>query len=248
MFTLQRQNAIMEYFREHKAASIHELAVVFNIGEATIRRDLDKLEQQKLLTRTYGGAVLQQSTNAEIPLIVREQEQSAAKELIGKTAASLVADGDVIILDSSTTTNAMIPYLKSKKNLTIVTNGVRSVTLMAELPDAAVYCTGGKLRANSHSLVGQAAREFIENITAQKLFFSCRALSVDGTAMDNSENEAELRKIMLRHAAQSFLLCDTSKLGNSAFYKICGCEAVSGIIMEKQPDNVSEKFAELLIV
>ena len=91
----------------------------------------------------------------------------------------------------------MIPYLKSKSDITIITNGVKTATSLGNTLHTRVYCTGGKLRENSLSLVGQGAKDYIKNFSAQKLFFSCRGITPDNGAMDNSEEEAELRKVMM---------------------------------------------------
>ncbi|NLN82226.1 MAG: DeoR/GlpR transcriptional regulator [Clostridiales bacterium] len=235
MFTLERQTAILEYLKVNKSASISDLSKRFFIGEATIRRDLDKLEKQKLVKRTYGGAVLVEGLNIEIPISVREKEQALAKDIIGRRAAELVNDGDIIIMDSSTTTYYMIPYLKSKSDITIITNGVKTATSLGNTLHTRVYCTGGKLRENSLSLVGQGAKDYIKNFSAQKLFFSCRGITPDNGAMDNSEEEAELRKVMMGCAEGIILLCDSSKLNKKAFYRICGLDSLHHIVTDKEP-------------
>lgn len=236
MFTLERQNQIYEFIKTNKSASITELSKIFFISEATIRRDLDKLEKQNLIKRTYGGAVLVEGLNIEIPISVREKEQAFEKDKIGRLAASFVNDGDIIIMDSSTTTYAMIPYLKSKVDITIITNGVKTATSLGNTLHTRVYCTGGKLRENSLSLVGQGAQDYIRNFSAQKLFFSCRGITVQNGAMDNSEEEAILRKIMMECADRIYLLCDSSKLGKKAFYKICDLSSLDCIVTNNQPE------------
>ncbi|MHB1153432.1 MAG: DeoR/GlpR family DNA-binding transcription regulator [Eubacteriales bacterium] len=237
MFTLERRNQILSYLKENKSASITDLSKMFFIGEATIRRDLDKLEKQNLIKRTYGGAVLTEGLNTEIPISVREKERAAAKEYIGELAGRFVSDGDSIIMDSSTTTYAMIPYLKQRNDLTIITNGLKTATGLGETLHTKVYCTGGKLRENSLSLVGQGANNYIKNFSIQKLFFSCRGISPKNGAMDNSEEEAELRKIMMERSEKVFLLCDGSKFNKNAFYKICELNRIDCIITDAEPDR-----------
>jgi len=237
MLTLERQNGIYEYLKLHKSASVSELSRKFFIGETTIRRDLEKLERENLVKRSYGGAILLESPNAEIPITIREKEQSEAKSIIGKLAANCVSDGDIIIMDSSTTTYSMIPYLTSKANLTIITNGVKAVTAAGQILKSKIYCTGGRLRENSQSLVGPGAADTIKNFSAQKLFFSCRAISDTLVAMDNCENEAELRKIMMSQSDKVYLLCDSSKFSKTAFYRICSLDSVDVLISDKAPTN-----------
>lgn len=242
MLSLERQQQILEHLKVHKAASITQLAEQFYIGEATIRRDLNKLEKLNLVKRTYGGAVLIEGPNSDIPLSVREKEQAAAKDVIGRLAADYVNDGDVLIMDSSTTTLAMIPYLQQKNDLTIITNGLKTAASLGDTLHTRVYCTGGSLRENSLSLVGTGAQAYMRNFSAQKLFFSCRGIDPVNGAMDHSEQEAELRKVMMDCADEVYLLCDSSKFDNKAFYRICGFDRIHVLITDTQP---SDAFLQL---
>ena len=243
MLTLERQQYIIEHLKKNKAASVAGLAKMFFIGEATIRRDLDKLEKSNLVRRTYGGAVLTEGLHTEIPISVREKEQTAAKSLIGRAAAEFVENGDILIIDSSTTTHAIIPHLKAA-NITIITNGLKTADEVGRELHIPVFCTGGKLRENSSSLVGSGAMDYLRDFSVKKLFFSCRAAAAGFGAMDNSEEEAILRRAMMERAEQSFLLCDSSKLEQKAFYRICGFESIDYIITNEQPP---ERLTEHLL-
>lgn len=237
MLTLERQNEMLLYLKEHKSATILELSNKFFIGAASIRRDLEKLEKKKLINRTYGGAVLIEGLNEEIPIGVREKERSDAKEIIGQLAASFVKDNDIIIIDSSTTSHHMIKHLKNKQNLTVVTNGIRTATTLGETLHSKTYCCGGKLRENSLSLVGDQSKRFISNYSVQKLFFSCRALSMELGAIDASDDEAELRRTMINSSDEVFLLCDSNKFDKKAFYQICQFNQINYVITETRPSD-----------
>jgi len=236
MLTLERQNEIMRILKDRKSVLVSDLAGRFFTGESTIRRDLDFLEKQRLIRRTYGGAMLLEGLNTEIPFDVRERERTEAKDRIGMLAAEFVLEGDTIILDSSSTTYHMLKHLSGRRDLTVITNGLKTaMTAGAELR-CQVFCTGGALRENSSSLVGSGAQTFMESHRAQKLFFSCRALSKDGWAMDVSDEEAALRRTMLRSADRKFLLCDQSKIGQTAFAKICALEEIDELVLDQLPE------------
>ncbi len=235
MLTLERRNGIFEYLKTNKSARIAELSKQFFIGEATIRRDLEKLEKQGLIKRTYGGAVLIQDINSEIPLAVREKEQQTSKDIIGRLAADLISDGDIIILDSSSTSNMLVSYLKHKTNLTVVTNGLKVATNLGENTTATVYCTGGKLRENSLSFAGAIARSSMKKIHAKTLFFSCRGVSGKNGATDPFVEEADLRKQMIESASKTVLLCDHTKFNQSAFYTICDFSKIDYFITDIKP-------------
>ncbi len=115
LLPLERRQQILDLIKKRKSITVAHLSKTFYVSEATIRRDLNKLEKENLIKRSYGGAVLVDGLNAEIPLSVRVSEQKSAKDIIGKLASQLVKDGDIIIVDSSSTTLKMIPYLASKQ-------------------------------------------------------------------------------------------------------------------------------------
>ena len=242
MLTLERQEEIVRILKEKKAASVEELSKRLFIGPATIRRDLDVLQRRRLVKRTHGGVVLLEGLNTEIPLYVRENERSAEKDGIGRAAASLVRDGDILILDSSSTTYHMIPFLRGRENLTCITNGAKTALALGELPHARVYCTGGRLRENSLSFVGGQAKAAVANYHAQRLFFSCRGVTRESGAMDASDEEAELRRAMIAIAGQVVLLCDHSKFDRTAFYRACGFEEIDVLVTDRQPDAQWAKF------
>lgn len=235
MFTLERQKAILEQLKKEKSVKVTDLARQFYIGEATIRRDLFKLEKQGLLARTYGGALLAEGAHAEIPPSVRETERRSEKEHIGHLAAELVEEGSVVILDSSSTVLRMVPHLASRVRLTAITNGARTALELGGLHRPLVYCTGGKLRENSFSFTGQAACDFIRSYRADFLFFSCRGVSLEGGLTEANEEEAELRRVMVKSATKTVLLCDHTKLGNDAFARIGDFNTLYALVTDRRP-------------
>jgi len=242
MFSIERQQQIMNLLKSKKSVTVAELSQKFYIGEATIRRDMEKLEKMGLIKRTYGGAVLLEGLDSEIPFVVRETEQKDAKDAIGRIAAGLVQDGEIIVMDSSSTTLMMVPYLKGKNRLTIITNGAKIAVELGEQLHTKVYCTGGMLRENSLSYIGELARKCIDNFFADKLFFSCRAISAEKGLSDSNEEEAELRKLMIRNCKKTVLMCDHTKFDQVSFCKICDFDRIDHIITDRKP---SQQWIEL---
>ena len=235
MFPLERQQGIINLLKSKKSVSVTELSKMFFIGEATIRRDLEKLEKMGFLKRTYGGAILLEGLDSEIPLYVREEDQRSAKQVIGQTAAKLVGNGDIIVMDSSSTVLKMVPFLKGKTDLTIITNGAKTAIELGELLHPKVYSTGGKLRENSLSYIGEPARRCIEGFYADTLFFSCRSISIDRGLSDVNEEEAELRRVMIKSCKKVALLCDSTKFDNNSFCVIGGFDKIDCIVTDKNP-------------
>jgi DeoR/GlpR family transcriptional regulator of sugar metabolism len=244
MLTLERQNAIMDIITKDKVVSINRLSDRFSISTASIRRDLEKMEQQGLVKRTYGGAVLVEGINAEIPLVVREIEQREAKQKIAKRAAQFIDDQDTIFMDSSTTTKELTNFLEGINNLTVITNGIRAITDMAPLENITVYGISGKLRKPSLSFIGNQAETFVTDYWASKLFFSCTGLWMSHGAMDYSDAEAELRKKMMSTCQKIILLCDHTKFDRPAFYKICPFSRIDVLITDLK---LNEQWESLLM-
>ena len=237
MFTISRLQEIVKLLNEKKAITVRELSERFYISETTIRRDLEKLDKQGIIKKTYGGAVLIEGLDSEIPLYVRESEQRDEKEIIGKLASRLVKDNDIITMDSSSTTLKMVPYLKNIENLTVITNGAKTAILLGEQLHTEIYCTGGKLRENSLSYIGDSARKSINSFYVNLLFFSCKALSFENGFYDTNPSEAELRRDMISHSKKTILLCDDSKFDNISFCKIGDFNQLHAVVTNKKPSD-----------
>lgn len=227
----ERRQLLLERIQQYKTMDVKRTARDFCVNEATIRRDLNKLENTGLVKRTYGGAVLVEGLDAEIPLYARENANLDKKDFICRMAADYVKDGDTIILDSSSTTSRMIKFLSGIKNLKIITNGAKTAVLLTKLADATIYCTGGKMRENSLSYIGQTAIDYIRNFYADTVFFSCRSLS-ERALTDSSDDEAMLRRAMIENSRRSILLIDSTKVGTDSFFNICKADQIDHIISD----------------
>jgi DeoR family fructose operon transcriptional repressor len=228
-----REKQILEILLKEKKASVPQLAKALYISEPSVRRDLQSLERQNLIKRVHGGALLEETalSKNKIPFLIREYEQSGAKSIIAQKAIHLISDNDVIFLDASTSCYYLIPFLASKSNLTVITNGVKALVKLAEYGIHTVS-TGGVLLNNCMALVGEEAYKTIETYNADVALFSCRGVSEDGYLTDISTEENNVRKKMIRHARRSYLLCASEKLGKRYFHNICHKDEITGILNE----------------
>jgi len=242
MLDIERRVQILDMLKKNKFTSVVHLSKKLYTSEATIRRDLTKLENEGLVKRTYGGVVLIEGLSSEIPLSMREGEQQDGKNLIGKAAATLVRDGSVIIMDSSSTTSNMVRHLTSIIDLTILTNGAKTAIMLGEGHHANVYCTGGQLRRSSFSYVGEEARAFVSRYRVDTVFFSCRGLVFEDGLFESSVEEAELRRTMMKSAQKKVLLCDGTKFGKYSFQKICDIDEVNTIISNGYVEEETIRF------
>ena len=167
----------------------------------------------------------------KIPFLIREYEQSSAKTLIAQKAIELVSDNDVVFLDASTSCYYLIPFLASKRNLTVITNGVKALAKLAEY-DITTFSTGGALVNSCLVLVGAEACKTIEGFNADVAFFSCRGVSEEGFLTDIAREENIVRNSMIQNAKKAYLLCATEKFGKKYYHNLCHKDAITGIIHE----------------
>ena len=235
----EREKKILEEILKSKKVTVKELAKKLYISEPSIRRDLLSLEKQNLIKRIHGGAVIEENgiSATKIPFVIRELEQSDAKIFMAQKASSLVKDGDVIFLDSSSSAYNIIPYLALKNNITVITCGIKALAKLGEYNIKAI-CTGGTLIPSCQTLVGDDAYNIIEQNNADIFFFSCRGLSSEGLLTDISEQENYVRRKMMKNSAKSYLLCASEKFNKKYFHNLCSVKDITGIISEKEiPDN-----------
>ena len=234
----ERDKAILELLLKQGEVSVKQLASHLFISEPSVRRDLARLEKQNLIKRIHGGAKIDRSalSKNKIPFTLRELEQNSAKQIIAKKAIELVQDNDVIFLDASTSAFNLIQYLSSKKNITVVTNGVKALEKLAEY-DINTISTGGNLIARCKALVGDDAYRTIESINANIAFFSCRGLSDDGFLTDIAPAENHVRKRMIKNSKCAYLLCTSDKFGKQYFHNLCHKDEIDGIITDLQTES-----------
>lgn len=230
----EREKSILEILLKKKKVTVKELSSVLYISEPSVRRDLADLEKQNLIKRIHGGAVLEETaiSKNKIPFIIREYEQSSAKNIIAQKAAEYVKDNDIVFLDASTSAFRLVPFLISKTNITVVTNGVRALTSLADF-NINTISTGGRLVNSCLALVGDEAYRTIDSINANIAFFSCRGLSDDGYLTDISPEEDYVRQRMIKNAEHAYLLCAADKFGKKYYHNLCHKDEIDGIISEK---------------
>lgn len=231
--SVEREKQILEILLKENKVSVKQLAKTLFISEPSVRRDLQSLEKQNLIKRIHGGAILEETalSKNKIPFFIGEYEQSSAKAMISKKAINLISDNDVIFLDASTSCYYLIPFLASKRNLTVITNGVKALTKLAEYGINTIS-TGGNLVNSCLALVGEEAYKTIDTYNANIALFSCRGISDDGYLTDISPEENNIRKKMIARAKKSYLLCAREKIGKAYYHNLCHIDDITGVIHE----------------
>ncbi len=231
MSVYSRENEYINLLAQ-KQHTVKELSEKLFISEATIRRDIIILQKKELITCKRGLVSLRiNSPDRRIPLFVRDLEQNEAKKEIAIKATSLIKDGNVIMLDASSTVYHLLPHLLNFKNILVITNGAKTALEAASMGIRTI-CTGGEMTLESFSYVGTDAEDILNRYNADIAFFSCRGITDDGTATDNSILENSIRRIMIKNSKESYLLCDKSKFGNTYLNTLCNIKEITDVITD----------------
>lgn len=241
MYSSEREREILDLLSQHDYATVEFLASKVHISPSSIRRDLKRLELKGLITRSYGGAEIKDSVNRQIPFFLRSHKNTKEKTFVAEMAASLVKPGDVIFLDSSTSTYFMIEYLKNIKNITIITNSLASMSLCSEY-DINSFFAGGQLNPENRSCcIGAHTEQFIDSVHSDFCFFSVQSLTKDGILYDCFFNEVIPRQLMIKNSEKKVFLCDNSKINHYSAYKLCDISTLNYIISDINIEGYLDK-------
>ena len=229
MIKNERFDSILEILKKEKYSTPSDLAKKLYVSPVTVRRDLKKLENDGLVSTCYGGVSIVSHSNREVPLAVRENFNENIKMSLAKQAAKHITNGSTVFLDASSTASFAANYIEPEQNITVITNGIKALTLLSQKHIKA-YCTGGKLVNNSLAFTGAIAIKTVKSMHADFMFFSSQGLNYDGSITDFSESETELRIAMLERADRKYFICDNSKIGKTFLFDVCRTDDIDGVI------------------
>lgn len=223
-----RTEEILQLVNSRGSISVSELAERIYASPSTVRRDLERLEQEGLLRRHHGRA--ESVLTLRPPQIIRRQRNQDAKHAVALRASKLVTAGSTIFIDASTTVQYMIPYLSSVEGLTVYTNGIDTALRLLESKIRAI-CTGGELFAESMAYVGSVASDTIRKTYFDALFFSSAGFD-DEIISDWSEPECILRRVAIEQSAKCYFLADASKRDKRFTHIVCRVTEIAEIICQ----------------
>jgi DeoR/GlpR family transcriptional regulator of sugar metabolism len=237
MLAIERRNKILAILQKESRVVVGDLSKAFNVTEETIRRDLEKLEKEGFAKKAYGGAIINENVNVDLPFMVRKTANVSNKQEIAEMIASLIQDGDHIMMDASSTAVYIAKQLKNKKNLTIITNSVEILIELSDVTGWKVLSTGGVLKEGSLSLVGHQAEKMISSFHVDKTIISCKGLDTEKGISDSNELEAHIKKLMIDSANVKILAADSTKFDKQSFTKICDLSEIDMIVTDAMPDQ-----------
>lgn len=248
MLAIERKNEILNKLRAEQRVLVSELAIHYGVTEETIRRDLDKLEKEGFATKTYGGAILGNSTKTDLSYTIRNKTNVEAKSAIATLVSQLVQDGDHLMLDDSSTSLYIAKQLKEKKDLTIVTYSVEIVMELAGVEGWAILSTGGTLRPGSLAFTGHQVADTLSKYHVDKAILSCKGIDPQAGITDSAEGHAVAKQAMIRGAREVILALDDTKFDKISFVQVAPLEAVQTVVTSRKPDKVwLEQFKELQV-
>ncbi|MCI9887106.1 DeoR/GlpR transcriptional regulator [Micrococcales bacterium 31B] len=234
MLARQRQQLILQEISRNGAVRVSELTERYNVSDMTIRRDLDALERDGLVTKVHGGATLPVGRSAEeISFTEKLRQRQEEKQSIGVAAATLIAPGMSVCISGGTTTWAAANYLREIENLTIITNSTSVADVLCENPVVrqTVLLTGGE-RTPSHTLVGPVADKMLASYRADVCLIGAHGISPDHGLTTPNVAEARTNEVMIESSSQLIVLCDSSKWGMVGLVRFATLEDLDVLVTD----------------
>lgn len=241
MFAIERLNKIKEILFKKKRVDVFELSELFSVTEVTIRRDLDKLEQEGFLIKTYGGAVLNEDLVQKTPALDPEDNTIEEKRMIGKIAAQMVENGEAIYLSPGTTSLEIARNIKDKK-VTIVTNDLLIGYELRDSIGIKVIVTGGDLIQSTSTLVGGFALQALNGIFINKAFIGVKGVNLDSGYTVDSYEEVMVIQGVKKISSEIITVADYTKFNRTAFARLGDLTMAKKVITNKQVPSEFKKY------
>jgi DeoR family transcriptional regulator, glycerol-3-phosphate regulon repressor len=236
--TTERHQAIVELARAENRVSVDALAAHFGVSVQTIRKDLNQLCEQRLLTRIHGGATLPSGVE-NLEYEARRRIAAEAKDAIGRAAASLIPNDASLFINIGTTTEAVSQALLDHTGLLIITNNINVANRMRVYPRFEVVIAGGVVRPSDGGIVGEAAAGFFSQFKVDYAIIGASALDDEGTLLDYDYREVKVAQAIIANARHVILVADQSKFTRSAPVRIARIDQITTFVTDHCP---SERF------
>ena len=233
MYQEERLDAILEHLHQHKRIRVEDICDQFGVSRDTARRDLVKLEEQKAIVRTHGGAILSTLTKDVGFYDERARTGTADKRAIGLAAARLVKDGDHLFLTASTTVQAAAECMRTADNV-VVTNSIDIAGILAHHQTMTIQLLAGQLHQRQRFLYGARTLATLADYRVDKLLLGIGAIGVDGL-MCPYEEEGHMLRLMLRQADRIIVLADHTKFGKRQFFKVAALRDIDVLVTDREP-------------
>jgi len=228
-----RRMKILEWLQEEGSARVRDLSAAFGVSEATIRQDLERLDNDGYITREHGGAYLRSVPQQVESLSLHHIQNMDRKQAIGRAAAALVGNAETIIIDSGTTATQFAENLRSRQGLNIITNALNIALMLGANPTNTVHMPAGQFKAPTLSLSGEKSVDFFVGIYAEKLFLATAGISFEAGLTYPAIGDIYVKRAMIKAASRVYLIADSTKIGRTSFSSLGGVELVHTLITDE---------------
>jgi DeoR family transcriptional regulator, glycerol-3-phosphate regulon repressor len=229
---LARQRAILEITRKNGRATVDELSALLAVTPQTIRKDLNELYDQNLISRFHGGAIATSGVE-NLSYEARKLMAEAEKQAIGKAAAALIPDGASLFVNIGTTTEEVARALIERNDLLVITNNLNVVDILSRNRNIDLIVAGGRIRHSDRAAVGASAVEFIRHFKVDFAIIGASAIDEDGSLLDFDLNEVQVSQAILQNSRSVILAADHQKLGRPAPVRIGHFDEINYFVTDR---------------
>lgn len=248
MLMNQRRQHILEELNQKNIVYVKELSEKYSVTMETIRKDLEDIVTENIdIQKVYGGAI--KSSAVDESYSIREELFSTEKDLLGKKAAELINDGDCIFLDAGSSVTKLIPHLKYKKNLKIVTVSLAALIEFTKFFSTTenthkIFFMGGEVKFNLLSTSGTTVALSIRDYYFNKAFLTLDGISFEKGITSHNCDEAHVTAEVLKHCSENIFMITEEKFNSTKFYKVCNLDSVNTIISSNPEDEFLKKISK----
>jgi len=241
--SLERQEHLMRFLRQHQRAPVAQISEYFSVSLATVRRDLEALAERGDIERFHGGAKAARQAPPEAPVLQRAYEAADEKKRIGHATAELIKDGETVFLGSGTTVLEVAHHLRQRRDLTVITNSLLVINSLADLPHITVVGLGGVLRQSEMSMIGHLTEQALSQVNAQKIILGIHAMDVEYGLTNDYLPETMTDRAILACRGEIIIVADHSKCGRISTAFVVPVTTIHKLVTDTK---TSQDFIEAL--
>ena len=241
--TPERQKQILSLLSQQGRLSVSEIVTQFSISEATARRDLETLSAKGKVQRVHGGVIAVEQAPPESPILERENEQAEEKARIGRAAASLVDNHETVFLGSGTTVLEIARNLRDHRDLTVITNSLPVLNMLAGRKEITVVSLGGMLRESELSFIGHITEQALVEVHADKVFMGTRGISLEHGLTNDYLQETLTDRAILKSGREVIIVADHTKVSRVATVLLAPLSQMHLLVTDSKVDK---KFVQAL--
>lgn len=236
-----RRLQIETLITERKSITMQELCELLSVSMNTVRNDVSSLVKDGVVEKVYGGIVLKD--HSDIPIYERRsQQQVDVKDRIAQAAERIIADGDIVFIDSGTTTKRIMECLDPQKHITVVTANVAVLQVAHSMSNVTVMMLPGMYNPRYNSLLDSSTIDYLTRFRHTKAFLGVSSFSAEGALNVSNWQEYELKRTAIAHSSKVYLMADSTKCGNTGLLSFGTVDQMTGVYTDK---NIPESFLRI---